>query len=192
MEQKKILLYRIWHWTMAFSVIGLLGTVLLRKTFLSYKTNAIVIQEKLQTMDIELSIESAKLIGKAIRAPMWEWHYIFALSLGVSIALYFFMLFTKKMQHPFIKLIQASKEDRLKFAIHLLLCFFICIMTISGVLIYFQDFLGISKAFAHDIKEFHEFMMNGLLVLIPLHLAGVIRHEITTKEPIISQMIHGD
>ena len=40
-------LYRIWHWMMAFSVIGLLGTVALRKTFLSWHTNAELIQVKL-------------------------------------------------------------------------------------------------------------------------------------------------
>ena len=35
-------------------------------------------------------------------------------------------------------------------------------------------------------------MMWGVVIFVSLHLAGVLKHEFDTKEPIVSKMIHGD
>ena len=192
MQVKYSLLHRIWHWTMAFSVIGLLITVLLRKTFLSYKANALIIQDKLAAVDIDISIESAKLIGKAIRAPMWEWHYIFATFLALSIVIRFYMFLSKKALHPIPDLLRAPKEEKIKKTVYLFLCMFIMLMTISGGALYFYEELGFAKESMKWVKNLHENMMYGVLAFVILHLAGVFRHEIMTKEGIISKMIHGE
>lgn len=192
MQPKYTLLYRLWHWLMAFSVIGLLFTVLLRKTFLSYKTNAAIIQDKLASMDIEITLESAKGIAKAIRAPMWEWHYVFALFLAISIAIRIYMLITKQGVMPLIQLINAPKEEKLKAGVYLFLCMSIAIMTISGGVLYFHEALGFTKDGVHWVKELHEYLMFAVLFFVVLHWAGVFRHELTTKEGIISKMIHGE
>jgi cytochrome b561 len=185
-------LYRIWHWTMALSVIGLLCTVLLRKTFLSYKTNALIIQEKLAALDVEITLESAKTIAKAIRAPMWEWHYIFAAILGISILLRLVLLFTKEAKHPVVQFLEAPKEEKLKKGVHVLLCLCIALLALSGAILYFHETLGLEKASIGWVKESHEFLMFPLIGTIVLHLGGVLMHEIKTKEPIVSKMIHGD
>ncbi|MDH5465782.1 MAG: cytochrome b/b6 domain-containing protein [Thiovulaceae bacterium] len=186
------LFYRIWHWTLAFSVIGLLLTVLLRKTFLSYKTNAVIIQDKLASLDVEVSLESAKLVGKAIRAPMWEWHYIFALFLTVAIVMRLFMLATKQAEHPLPRFLHAKGLVKLQTLVYLLISIIIPLMALSGGVLYFYEALGLTKADIGWIKETHELMMYGVIVLVGMHLAGVLRHEITTKEGIISKMIHGE
>lgn len=185
-------LFRIWHWLLAFSVIGLLFTVLLRKTFLSYKSNALIIQEKLAAVDIDLQIESAKAVAKAIRAPMWEWHYIFGLFLGVAILLRIYLTVTKKVVDPVTRFRAAPKEEKLQRGVYLLLSIVIVLMALSGAVLYFHESLGIEKNTAHTVKELHEMMMYGVLGLVFLHLAGVIRHELLTKEGIVSKMIHGD
>ena len=73
--------FRLWHWLNAFVVLGLLSTVLLRKTFLSWRTNSEIIMTKLSEAGTEITAEQAKLIAKAIRAGMWEWHIIFGYAL---------------------------------------------------------------------------------------------------------------
>ena len=191
-SSKFTLLYRIWHWTMALSVIGLLFTVLLRKTFLSYKTNALIIQEQLASINLDISVESAKIVAKAIRAPMWEWHYIFALFLAISILVRIYMLVTKKGIMPLIALIRAPKEEKPKFTVYLFLCAMLMFMTLSGGVLYFHESLGLIKADIAWVKDLHEYMMYAVLTLVILHLGGVFRHEITTKEGIVSKMIHGD
>ena len=63
-------LFRLWHWTMALAVLGLIGTVLLRKTFLSKSANAEIIRQKLAGFSITINLDQAVAVAKAIRAPM--------------------------------------------------------------------------------------------------------------------------
>lgn len=188
-EKHYFLLYRIWHWSMALATLGLLATVLLRKTFLSYKTNALILQEKLSALGMELSIDQAKTIAKAIRAPMWEWHYIFGFILGISVVLYIYMVLTKKVIPPLAYL--KSDPNKLKHTVHALLLLFIFFMTLTGALLYFREALSFSSDTTLSIKTLHEYAMNGVLLFLVAHLVGVFRHEIATKEPIVSKMIHG-
>jgi len=193
MQPQFTLLYRVWHWLLALSTLGLLGTVLLRKTFLSWRTNSEIIQTKLLENGVEVSSEVAKLTAKAIRSGMWEWHYIFAVVLGLSIVIRLYMMVTKKAQLPIIKFLQAPTfEKKLQHGVYTLLCFFIMLMAVSGTVLYFYEFLGFTKDSVHWVKEAHELIMNGVILFVVLHLAGVFKHELTTKEPIISKMIHGD
>jgi len=192
MKPQYTLLYRIWHWTMAISVIGLLLTVLLRKTFLSWHTNAALIQSKLAETGTEITAETAKMIAKAIRAPMWEWHYIFGLVLGISIAMRIYMLLTKQAQFSLTVLLQAPKEEKLQRAVYLLLGLAIMVMALTGAMLYFEETLGLTRESTAWIKEVHEIGMYAVLGLVVMHLAGVFRHEVATKEGIVSKMIHGD
>ncbi len=185
-------LYRIWHWTMALSVIGLLFTVLLRKTFLSWHTNSALIQSKLAESGTEITAETAKMIAKAIRAPMWEWHYIFGLFLGISILIRIYMMLTKQAKFPLFVLLEAPKEEKIQRAVYLFLCFALMVMAISGGALYFYEELGFTKEGMGWVKELHELTMYGVLGLVVLHLGGVFMHELTTKEGIVSKMIHGD
>ncbi len=192
MKPQFTLLYRIWHWTMALSVIGLLGTVALRKTFLSWRDNSALIQSKLAETGTEITAETAKMIAKAIRAPMWEWHYILGLFLAISIVIRLYMIASGRAEIPIKTVMQAPKEELPKHLVHLLLCFSIMLMTLSGGFYYFHEALGFTKDGVHWVKEVHEYMMYGVLGLVVMHLGGVLRHEITTKEGIVSKMIHGD
>jgi len=192
MKPQFTLLYRIWHWTMALSVIGLLATVALRKTFLSWRDNSALIQSKLAETGTEITAETAKMIAKAIRAPMWEWHYILGLFLAISIVIRLYMIASGRAEMPIKTIMKAPKEDLPKHVVHLLLCFSIMFMTLTGGFYYFHDALGFAKDGVHWVKEIHEYAMYAVVGLVVMHLGGVLRHEITTKEGIVSKMIHGD
>lgn len=192
MKPQFTLFYRIWHWLMAFSVIGLLGTVALRKTFLSWHTNAELIQTKLAEVGTEVTFESAKMVAKAIREPMWEWHYVFALFLAISIVMRLFMVARDPKIFPLLVFIRAPKEEKLQRGVYFFLCFSLMTMALSGGSLYFYESFGWSKESMEWVKDLHEYVMYSVLIFVSLHLAGVLRHEITTKEGIVSKMIHGD
>ena len=192
MKPQFTLFYRIWHWTMAFSVIGLLGTVALRKSFLSWRSNAEVIQTQLASVGTDVSFESAKMVAKAIRAPMWEWHYIFALFLAISIVMRLVMVFRDPKIFPLLVFIRAPKEEKLQRGTYFFLYFSLMVMALSGGTLYFYEFLGFTKEGVHWVKELHENVMYAVLLFVSMHLAGVFRHELVTKEGIVSKMIHGD
>ena len=186
-------LFRLWHWTMALAVLGLIGTVLLRKTFLSKSTNAEIIRQKLAGFSITVDPDQAVAVAKAIRAPMWEWHYILAVVLGVAILLRIVAMLRGDAQMPIVKLVQSEGlMEKFKSLIHLLICLAILVMALTGTFYYFHDALGIAKDSARWAKELHESLFVPLLTLILLHIGGVIRHELTTKECIVSKMIHGE
>ena len=185
-------LYRFWHWMMALSVIGLLGTVALRKTFLSWRSNAELIQVKLSEAGTEVTAETAKMIAKAIREPMWEWHYVFALFLAISIAIRIGMIIKDRSLFPMAQLLNAPKEDKLKKGVHFLICTSLMVMAVSGGVLYYHELLGFTEEGVHWVKELHEYVMYAVLGLVILHLGGVFGHELTTKEGIVSKMIHGD
>ena len=186
-------LLRIWHWLNALAIFGLLFTVLLRETFLDKKAVASIVEQKLSAAGITISHDLAVTVGKAVRAPMWEWHYIFALVLGVAIALRIYGTLSGQLEHPIGKLLaSAGALERFKSAIHLLLCLSIMLLAVTGAFYYFHDGLGFDKESVHWVKEVHESLLWPLVLLLTLHIVGVVRHELTTKEPVVSRMIHGD
>ena len=132
------------------------------------------------------------MIAKAIREPMWEWHYIFALFLAVSVAIRLFMVARDRSQFPLLQIINAPKEEKLKKVVHMLICVSLMIMTLSGGVLYYHELLGFSKEGVHWVKELHEYVMYAVVTLVSLHLGGVMMHELKTKEGIVSKMIHGD
>ena len=74
-----------------------------------------------------------------------------------------------------------------QLTILLLLCAVIAAIALTGAVYYFFESDSI-----HWVKEIHESLMLPLIILIVLHIAGVIKHELSTKEPLVSKMIHGD
>jgi cytochrome b561 len=180
-------LFRLWHWLMAFSIFGLLFTVLLRKTFLSKSANAEIIQSKLASLSVTIDPDQALAVAKAIRAPMWEWHYIFAAVLGISIALRIILMIAGQAQMPLLKVLRSEGGmEKFKATIHLLLCLTIALLAVTGAVYYFFESDAI-----HWVKTVHEKLLLPLMILVVLHIVGVVKHELSTKECLVSKMIHG-
>jgi len=193
MHQKFAPLFRLWHWLTVFSIAGLAGTVFLRKTFLDKSANAEIIRAKLESFHIAIDPDQAVAVAKAIRAPMWEWHYILAVFLGLAIALRIVAMLRGDAQLPLLKVLRSQgAQEKLKHTVHLLICLAILILALTGTFYYFHETLGIDKASASWAKELHEALFWPLMVLIAMHIGGVVMHELKTRECLVSKMIHGD
>lgn len=181
--------FRIWHWLNAAVVLGLVGTVLLRKGFLSYRTNSEIIMTKLSESGVDIFKEDAIAIAKAIRAPMWEWHLILGYALAFLVIYRIALLFFDKSQkEPFSALNTHKKGVK---ALHYILYAALLFMTISGFVLYLKETLELSAATAKSIKEMHELVYNYFLFFIPLHVAGVVVADIKEEHGIVSGMING-
>lgn len=181
--------FRIWHWLNAIVVLGLVGTVLLRKGFLSWRINSEIIMTKLSDIGVEIFKEDAVTIAKAIRAGMWEWHLILGYALAFlvlyRIALIFF---DKSKREDFGSLALHKKGVRVLYYILYVALIF---MTISGFALYLHEELSLADATAKSVKELHELVYNYFLLFIPLHVAGVVIADIREEHGIISTMING-
>jgi len=183
--------FRIWHWIHAAVILGLLGTVFLRKTFLSWRTNSELLTQKLSEIDISVTEAQAKVLAKAIRAPMWEWHILFGYALAAllvwRIALFFTQSGSVNYKHFKVKSLHKKMVILSYVGLYAVLTF----MAISGLTIHFHETIGLSKELAHDIKEIHELVFNAVLIFVPLHIIGVVVEDIKEDHGLISNMIHG-
>lgn len=181
--------FRLWHWFNALVIFGLLGTVFLRKTFLSYKANAEILVSNLHEIGVEITIEQAKVIAKAIRSGMWEWHIILGYALAFSVLYRIYLHFNDtSKKEAFSSLSLHKKGVR---ALYYLFYATLLFMSVSGLLIHFYEVLGLSKELAHTIKELHEMIFYFILFFVPLHIAGVVIAENKDEEGLVSTMING-
>ena len=189
--QKWSLHFRIWHWIHATVILGLLGTVFLRKTFLSWRTNSELITTTLFDYDIDISETQAKTLAKAIRAPMWDWHILLGYALAALVVWRILLFFTESGKQNY----QHFKDENLHkkivklgyITIYILLTF----MALSGLIIHFYKDLGLLKTTAHDLKVIHEFLYTAILIFVPLHIMGVFIAENRDEKGILSDMVNG-
>ncbi len=185
-EMKWRIDFRIWHWVHALVVLGLLGTVFLRKTFLSWRTNSEILTEQLFDMDIEVTLDQAKVLAKSIRAPMWDWHIYLGYALAGLLLYRVVLFFTHKTEKP-----EQSLHKKMVKLSYLGLYALLAFMSISGFVIHFYQDLGLAKTTAHDIKEIHELLYNLVMIFVVLHITGVLVAENRDEKGIISDMING-
>ena len=183
--------FRIWHWVHATVILGLLGTVFLRKTFLSWRTNSELLTQKLAEIDLSVTADQAKVLAKSIRAPMWEWHIILGYALAALVVWRIVLFFTESGKQNYQNLSSETLHKKMVKLGYIGIYAIILFMSISGLTIHFYETLGLSKDLAHDIKEVHELVFNAILIFVPLHIIGVIIAENRDEKGIISDMING-
>ena len=189
--KKWSLSFRVWHWIHATVVLGLLGTVFLRKTFLSWRTNSELLTQKLSEIDLSITEAQAKVLAKAIRAPMWEWHIILGYVLAALVVWRIILFFTDSGKQNYQNLKAESLHKKMVKIGYIGIYAILAFMTVSGLVIHFYEELGLLKDTAHDIKEIHELVFNAILIFVPLHILGVIIAENRNEKGILSDMVNG-
>jgi len=183
--------FRVWHWIHATVILGLIGTVFLRKTFLSWRINSEILSQKLAEINMEVTIEQAKVLAKAVRAPMWEWHIVLGYVLVALLIWRVALFFTQSGKENYQNFKERSLHKKLVTVGYIGIYAILVFMSISGLTIHFYELLGLTKDMAHDIKEIHEFVFNAILIFVPLHIVGVLIAENRDERGIVSDMIHG-
>lgn len=183
--------FRVWHWIHAAVVLGLLGTVFLRKTFLSWRTNSELLTQKLSEINLEVTADQAKVLAKAIRAPMWEWHIILGYALAALLLWRAILFFTQSGKQNYQNLKEESFYKKVVKLGYIGIYGILVFMAASGLIIHFYEALGLTKEGAHDIKEIHELVFNAILIFVPLHIIGVFIAENQNEKGIISDMVNG-
>jgi len=183
--------FRLWHWIHATVVLGLLGTVFLRKTFLSWRANSEILTTKLSSIDISVTADQAKMLAKSIRTPMWEWHILLGYALAALVVWRIALFFTDSGKQNYIHLKEENFHKKMVKLGYIGIYATLFFMSVSGLTIHFYEFLTLTKDTAHNIKDIHELVFNVLLVFVPLHIAGVFVAENRDEKGILSDMVNG-
>jgi len=183
--------FRVWHWVHAIVVLGLLGTVFLRKTFLSWRINSELLIEKLSEINLDITAEQAKILAKAIRNPMWEWHIILGYVLTLLVLWRILLFFTESGRQNYQNLKKETLHKMIVKLGYIGIYAILLFMTLSGLVIHFYETIGITKDIAHNIKELHELAYNAILIFVPMHIIGVFIAENQDEKGILSDMVNG-
>jgi cytochrome b len=183
--------FRLWHWLHAFVVLGLLGTVFLRKTFLSWRDNSEILAAKLLSLQIEISSEQGATLAKALRAPLWEWHIILGYALSFLILYRIALFFTPSGKQNYTDIRSASLYKKMVKIGYIGIYGVLLFMAASGLLLTFHEELSLAKETTGSIKELHETVFNLVWIFVALHITGVVMAEVRNEKGIVSDMING-
>lgn len=196
---------RAWHWLNAIALFGLLGTVLIRKTLLSWRTNSVLIQDKLNETGVVITADLAKQIAVAIRNPLWDWHIYLGYLLTALIIGRLIVSITANQHLSYRQFIlnflnikntsAAEKKKAFHYSVvkagYALFYFAAFFMVVTGLILTFKANLNFSTDFTGAIKEFHEMSMWFFVIFIAGHLFGIIWSENNGSRGITSDMING-
>lgn len=171
--------FRLWHWLTAFSMFGIIITVILRKSVMHKEQIGGIVQAKLAELGTLITDEQAVMIGKAVRNPMWDWHIYFGIAIAVLLVWRFVMII--KNGFGFDEDPKMQNVYRLYKGVYLLLT----IISMSGLALYYK-LAGNSKEL---VEGMHEYVGYGIFAFVVVHLIGVILAERGEMKGLISRMI---
>jgi len=190
-----------------------MGTVLLRETYLNKHHNAPIIQKALASQDINIGLDGAIKVAKAIRAPMWDWHYVFGYSMLALLLIRGAMFIWHRDRAVWHESMLGSRElrscvfdaERRKCLethryhrawVHsLYIVFYVAavIGVVTGVVLYLNAYAGLefTSVAKHRVEDVHKIVGWTVIGFIPVHIAGVLLAEIRDGNHEVSNMIDG-
>ena len=186
-EKRFNLAHRLIHWAIAFTVLFILLTVLLRMGWMNKDSMGAIIQQQLGKSGTSINDKDAGLIGKAVRLPMWRWHTVAGY---VLVGLYLVrMLITLiqgvAYQSPFTK--GLSLAYKVKAWAYVIFYILLAVTLTTGLLVVHGP-----KSWHHDMAAVHIKSLYYVVIFIVLHIGGVLIADAGPERGIISKIISGD
>lgn len=180
------LLFRLMHWAIAFCMIGLLLTILLRLGWMNKYHMSAIIQDYMTSINQPLTEEQSIVLAKKIRKPMWEWHIYLGYALTGLYSLRMLLPLFGKL--PFASPFQKPLDAKTRFQYGLYLVFYLLLAgsLITGLIIEFGP-----REWKKTTEEIHELSIYYLVGFMVLHIGGVLLAEFTSIPGIVSRVISG-
>lgn len=179
--------FRLLHWGIAFVMLGLLVTILLRMTWLSRDSVSEIINNYNLSQKIDMSPEQAVVLAKRVRQPMWDWH----IYLGYVLCGLIFIRFIAAMfgKIPFLNPFKGNitMNERFRAFVYLVFYISVIISLITGIILKFDvEILPMV-----DFKMIHKASIYYFIAFLVIHFLGVFLAELSSENGIISRMING-
>ncbi len=174
-------LYRIWHWLQAVAVFGLFITVVLRMSVMHKEQIGGIVQAKLAEIGTIITDEQAVMIGKAVRAPMWDWH----IYLGIAVAVLLVVRIAMVLKNGFG--FDDNPAMQKVYTLYKLFYGVLAAMSLSGLVLYWK-LAGEGKEIVESV---HMYLGWSGFAFMAIHIAGVVLAEKSDQGGLVSRMISG-
>ncbi len=184
-----------YHWLAAIAVIGLLITGISHMTWLDPHTVMDNVNAALSKNGEKVSRDVMFAFFRATSGSMMQIHFYLGFTLAVlilaRIALYLRgeRRVTKLFRALFVP--DTSKKKPLRNLTYVIAYLGIIIMVTTGLLMYFDRSLGISRGLHEVLMTTHQATMFVLLTYVIIHVIGVFWAENSDEPGITSSMMNG-
>jgi cytochrome b561 len=153
------------------------------------------------TWSIAIAVSDLPLSPTRISGLSWhKW-------LGTTIFFLVLIRILWRLTHPVpaLKIAMPAWQEKAMELTHLVLYLLMLAIPVVGWLMssakgytvnYFglfelPDLVSQDKALGHQLKEVHEFLANGLIALVSLHVLAALKHQFIDKDHLLSRMSFG-
>jgi cytochrome b561 len=180
------LVHRLLHWGLAFTMLAILLTILLRMGWMDKNHMAQIITQGLQQIDIAITNQQAISIAKRIRGVMFDWHLYFGYVIaGLLLARFSYMKIVGIHYRSALDT-QASVKEKFQAWVYWLFYLGITLSVITGLLLKFGP-----DSIEGVVEGIHELALWYFVPFLGLHLGGILLAEAGGDKGIVSRMIGG-
>lgn len=178
-------LHRLLHWLMAIAMSVLFITGFLRMYWMNKHHITAILGEKAGGA---IGMEVMADIAEAIRAPMWDWHVVFAHVMIFAFLARIIYMLAKGIRFPDPFRTGRSLKERFQGLTYVYFYAFVLVSAATGICLR----LGFLPEWKKGIEAVHKWGIWWFPLFIALHAAGVLLAEHSDKRGITSRMIGGD
>jgi cytochrome b561 len=198
--QSKPASIRLWHWLIFLFFSFSITCVILGSTIFKTSNNISMVQYQVKEKGGSLTNDQARNVAHEYSDKLWILHIWFGY--GLCVLLLWRILIEWKMSK------EKSLTTRIKMALgypksdsekrHYLFVqysysvFYLLfiLMALTGLIMAFEDIEWL-KPFHRTANSIHSVVQYGIYAFIVLHIAGVIRADLSKYNGVISRMVHG-
>lgn len=178
-------LHRLLHWVMVIAMSVLFITGFLRMFWMNkHHVKDIIASKAADSLTPEVMTDMAT----AIRAPMWEWHVVFAHVMIFAFLARIIYMLAKGIRFPRPFGNGIALKERFQGLTYVYFYAFVLMSAVTGACLYHSIFPEWKKG----IEAVHKWGIWWFPVFIVLHAVGVLMAEHSAKRGITSRMIGGD
>jgi len=204
LRQRHSAAIRIWHWSFFIVLTASLVTVGLASTLFRTRNTIALVQTQLKAKGVLVDGNQARAVAHEFSDKLWELHtwlgYILCFFVVARIVIEMVQPSDERLSRRLgaaLAFRPSSLQERGEQQHYLLvkrsyLVFYaaIAIMALTGLVLAFENIV-LFKQWRAPVKQLHGFVQYVVYGYVLLHLAGVIRADLSQFPGIVSSMING-
>jgi len=202
-KEKHSLSVRIWHWTTFLVIAASLVTVLFASTVFATRDNISMVQEQVQSKGGIVSPIQARAVAHEYSDKLWMLHkyigyglcFLVLSRIVIEVAHSNEEKLTNKVKKAlFLRAGKSMRSDANHYLFvklgYVFFYFIFITMAITGLGLAYED-VPFLKSIHKPLIQVHGFVQYLIYAFILVHIAGVVRADVTDKKGIVSGMING-